>query len=190
MANYQAYEVREGEVLSRVEALCRHLTSGGHFTETTPVTLAEAELFLSDAYYWLRGELVKNGYNTTVGSTLTDVLHVLSQIQGLDAACQVEFSMPVSDTGEPNERYKGMAARRDRLTNEYLRGDALERLGATRDRSRSEYLELTGRSVQRKRDVYTDSDVVQPRFPRGYGQHKGSGARSGSETNLADPSQQ
>lgn len=186
MANYQAFEVKAGDVLNRVEALCRHLTNGGKFTESTPIKAADVDMFIDDSYYWLLGELSKNGYSTTVSDT--EAKAVLQQIQALDAAAQIEFSQPVTDTGEPNDRYKSMAARRDRLVVDYLKTEALERLGATRSINKSDYLEMTGRSVSRKRTVYTDTDVLPSRFPRGFGQRPGT-ARSVNPETLEDSTQ-
>jgi len=94
MANYSAFEVQQGGVLERVEAICRHLTSGGSFTDATPISLTDVEMFINDSYYWLCGELAKNGYSLTV--TDTEVKAVLGQIQALDAVAQVEFSQPVT----------------------------------------------------------------------------------------------
>lgn len=185
---YHVFEVTAGDVLNRIEAICRHLTEGGKFTDTTPARISDVEMFIDDAYYWLAGELVKHGYVLTI--TDTEALAVLQQIQALDAVAQIEFSQPVTDTGEPNERYKGLIARRDRLVKDYIQTDGLQRLGATKDRDKSTYLDLTGRSVDRKNTVYTNSDVVPSRFPRGFGQRKDRGRPSaGSPDNLADPNQ-
>ena len=172
--------------MNRVESLCRHLTAGGKFTTTTPIKTSDVEMALDDAYYWLLGELAKNGYSLAV--TDTEALAVLQQIQALDAATTIEFSQPTTDSGEPNDRYKSIAARRDRLVKDYLRTDALEQLGAARAQDKSDLVQMTGRSVARKDVVYTDPDVVPSRFPRGFGQRPG-GARAVNPTNLEDPSQ-
>ena len=185
--SYTSFERQTGGVLERVEAICRHLTTGGSFKDTSPIPLADVERFIDDAYYWLLGTLVEAGYSTTV--TAANVKAVLEQIQSLDAAAQIEFSMPGTD-GEENDRFKGLVARRDRLVGSMIRTDALQQLGATRERERSKYLDLTGRSRDRKRDVYTDSDVPQARFPRGFGQRADVPDRSGVETSGgADSSQ-
>lgn len=173
--------------MNRVEAICRHLTNGGKFTDSTPARVSDVEMFIDDAYYWLLGELAKNGYAIAV--TDTEAIAVLQQIQALDAATQVESGQPASDSGEPNDRYKGLVARRDRLVNDYLRTDALEQLGATRARDKSLNLDATGRSISRKNAVYTNSDVPQPRFPRGFGQRRDvqGTERPGGTDSLADP---
>lgn len=185
--NGTAFEANSGDVLRRVGAICRHLTSGGVFTDTTPVILASVEQFIDDGYYFVLGELVKNGYNPT--QTDTEVKAVLAQIQAADAACQVEYSMPVTDSGEPNDRYKAIAYRRDRIIKDYLQTDTLEQLGAVRDRNRSQYLDGMGRSIARKTTVYEDSDVPPARFPRGFGQRRDVPSRSGNNTPIggADP---
>ena len=188
MATYSgtAFEATSGDVLKRITAMCRHLTSSGNFTETTPVTLSAVEMFIDDAYYFVLGELVRNGFNPA--QTDTEAKSVLAQIQAADAACQVEYSMPVTDSGEPNDRYKALAYRRDRLIKDFMQTDALEQLGATRDRHKSTYLDGTGRSIDRKSTVYDDSDVVPARFPRGFGQRKDIPNRSGRNTSGgADP---
>lgn len=186
MSDYQAFELKSGGCLERVERLCRHLTSGGKFTDNTPVSIGDVLMSLDDSYYFILGDLAKNGYDTTIAGTLTNVLAVLEQIQAYDAAAAIEFGMPVSDTGEPNERFKGMVARRDRLITDYVRGDALQQLGATRSRARSTFLEGTGRSIDRKNTVYDNSDVVPSRFPRGYGQRRDVPNRSGVNGGGAD----
>lgn len=190
MSNYagSAFETTNNEILRRVAAVCRHLTQGGVFTETSPVTSAQVDLFIDDSYYFVLGELVKNGYNPT--QTDAEVKQVLAQIQSMDAACSVEYAMATNDSGEPNERYKALAARRDRLITDYLRSDALQQLGATRDRHKSQYLEATGRSVTRKDAVYDDTDVVPSRFKTGFGQRRDSprtkSGRYGSDS-TSDP---
>ena len=55
MANYDSYEVKEGGVLEHVEGLCRHLTQGGSFTDSTPVTLSDVERYIQSSYYWILG---------------------------------------------------------------------------------------------------------------------------------------
>ena len=188
MANYQGFETKDGGVLESVSAMCRHLTTGGQFREDSTVPLADVERYIDDSYYWLLGELARNGYAVT--QTDTEVKGALQSIQAMDAAVQVEFSVPTTAAGEENTRYRSLIARRDRLVRTLLETEALERLGATRDVAKSEYLEGTGRSVDRKREVYTSSDVVQPRFPRGFGKRKDVPERTGTETtHLADPSQ-
>ena len=182
-----AFEGKDGDVLRRVGAICRHLTSGGLFTDTTPVILASVEQFIDDGYYFVLGELVKNGYAQS--QTDTDVKAVLAQIQAADAACQVEYSMPVTDSGEPNDRYKAIAYRRDRLIKDYIQTDALQQLGATKSRNKSQYLDGTGRSIDRKTTVYDNTDVPASRFPRGFGQRRDVPNRSGNNTPIggADP---
>lgn len=184
MSSYSAFEVKEGGVLERVEAICRHLTSGGSFTDTTPVKLVDVELFIDDGYIFLVGELAKNGYATTV--TVDNVKKVLQLIQAVDAAVSVELAMPANDDGEENGRWKGLVARRDKLIKDYLQTDALEQLGATRARNKSAYLDATGRSVDRKNTVYDDTDIVPGRFPRGFGQRRDTPNRSGRNTNDVD----
>ncbi len=49
MATYSAYEIKQGGVLERVEAICRHLTQGGSFTDSTPITLTDVEMFIDDS---------------------------------------------------------------------------------------------------------------------------------------------
>lgn len=165
---YSSFEIKTGGLLERVEAICRHLTTGGSFTDASPVTLGDVEQFIDDAYYWLLGEMANNGFNTA--PTNTEVKGVLQQIQALDAAAQVEFAMPVTDTGEPNDRYKALVSRRDRLVRSMLTGKGLEALGATKAEDMSAHLMATGVSRDRKADVRGDSDLVPHRFPRGVGQ--------------------
>ncbi len=185
---YTGFEIKEGDVLHRVEALCRHLTTGGVFTNTSPTPLPDVERYIDDAYYWVLGELARNGYNIAV--TDTEAKAVLCQMQSLDAAVQLEYSQPVGDGEDENTRFRGLAARRDRLVGSFLQTDALEQLGAVRDRNKSSFVELTGRSRSRKATVYGDSDVPQARFPRGFGQRADVPSRSGTETSGgADPSQ-
>lgn len=187
MADYQSFELSTGEVLKRVEATCRHLTTGGVFNDSTNPTSSDVVRFIDNSYYWLLGELAKNGYAIAV--TDTEAKAVLQEMQALDAAVQVEFSQPVSSTGEENDRHKALAARRDRLVRSFLESDALEQLGATRARSKSTYLQGTGRSIDRKNTVYDNTDVVPARFPRGFGQRKDVPNRSGSQSYAsgADP---
>lgn len=184
MADYSGYEITGGQVLERVEALCRHLTTGGHFTESSPVPASDVLMFLDDSYYWIQGALQRHGYSAT--QTDTEVLGVLQQIQAYDAAAAVELSAPITDEAGENRRDSRMAARRDRLVSDYLATDSLEQLGATRDRAKGKYLEGTGRSIDRKETVYENNDVVAPRFPRGFGQNHTTPARSGTYTKLAD----
>lgn len=185
---YQSFERKEGDVLRRVEAVCQHLTTKGSFTDTSPVCLAHVEMYIDNSFYWVQAQLARHGFSLAV--TNDNVKGVLQEIQALDAAQQVEFSVPVTASGEPNERFKGLIARVTSLISGYFETDALEQLGQQRDRPRSKYLELTGRSRDRKRDVYAASDVVQPRFPRGFGQRGDIPDRSGVETGGgADPNQ-
>lgn len=190
MSNYSgtAFEAVDGEILRRVSGICRHLTTGGLFSETTPVPIASVEQFIDDSYYFVLGELAKNGYNPT--QTNVNVKAILAQIQSADAACSVEYSMPVTDEGEPNDRYKAIAARRDRLINDYVRTDVLFQFGGTRDRGLAQYLEGTGRSISTKQSTYENTDVVPARFPRGFGQRPDVPNRSGNNTpgGGADPS--
>src|SRR3989304_5962436 len=112
MANYAgtAWEAQDGDILRRVSGICRHLTSGGVFTETTPVTSSQVDQYIDDGYYFVVAELVNNGYAQT--QTDTEVKAILAQIQSADAACAVEYSMPMADNGEPNTRHAAMAQRR------------------------------------------------------------------------------
>lgn len=187
MSDYQSFELSTGEVLKRVEATCRHLTTGGSFNDTTSPTSSDVVRFVDNSYYWLLGELAKNGYAISV--TDTEAKAVLQEMQALDAAVQVEFSQPVSSTGEENDRHKALAARRDRMVRSFLESDALEQLGAVKARSKSTYLEGTGRSIDRKDTVYDNNDVVPGRFPRGYGQRRDVPSRSGTNAyrSGADP---
>ncbi len=187
MSNYQGFEVKDGGILDLVEATCRHLTSGGVFTESSTVRKTDVERFINTSYYWLIGEMARCGYNTTV--TLDTVKGALEQIQAVGAAVQVEFAVPTTSTGEENTRYRGLVAWRDRLVKNLLETDALQQLGAQRDRIPSTNLEGTGRSISRKTSVYGDTDMVPARFPRGFGQPKTTGNISGRDTaSGADPS--
>lgn len=188
MGNYQGFEVKEGGVLLRVASICRHLTTKGVFREDSPVPLADVERYIDDAYYWLMGQLSRNGYSTT--QTNANVLGALQTIQALAAAVKVEFSVPTTAAGEENTRYRGMVREREDMVKLLLESSALEEMGATVEEPKSGTLEGTGRSISRKSDVYTDSDIVKARFPRGFGKRTDVGDRSGSQAgNLADPSQ-
>lgn len=177
--SYSSFEIKTGGLLERVEAICRHLTTGGSFTDASPVTLGDVEQFIDDAYYWLVGEMANNGFG--MAQTNTEVKGVLQQIQALDAAAQVEFAMPVTDTGEPNDRYKALVARRDRLIKSMLGGFGLEALGASKSDTKSDLLLATGVSRDRKKDVTADTDLVPSRFPRGVGQEPSAPAPRSSD---------
>ena len=188
MANYQSFEVKEGGVLERVATICRHLTTKGIFLDTSPIPVADVERFIDDAYYWLLSQLNRNGYSKTQANT--DVKGALQTLQAIAAAVKVEFSVPTTATGEENTRYRGLVRERDDLVSLLLETDALEQLGATKDRAKSKYLQGTGRSIDRKRDIYIDSDIVPSRFPRGFGRRRDVPDRSGTDTaSGADPSQ-
>ena len=186
---YSSFEIKSGATLDQGRAICRALTVNGQFTDTSPVTAGDVDMFLDNSYYWLLGELTVDGYAITA-ITDTEVKAVLTQIHALDAAAQVEYSMPVTAQGEPNERWRSLVARRDYLVKTFLRGAGLERLGATRSINKSDYLELTGRSIATKQAVYDNTDVVAGRFPRGFGARRDIPQRSGSSAaGGADPSQ-
>lgn len=187
--SYLSFESATGNCLAQVRAICRALTVSGEFTDTGPITGTDVDMFLDNSYYWLLGELTQDGYAITA-ITDTEVKAVLTQIQALDAATQVEHSMPVTAQGEPNERWRSLVARRDYLVKTFLRGNGLERLGATRTTNKSDYLEGTGRSIAAKQAVYDNTDVVAGRFPAGFGARRDIAKRSGSQqSGGADPSQ-
>lgn len=177
--SYLGYEAREGEVLDRVQALCRNLTTGGKFTDSSSVPLSDVEQWLTDSYYRVSGELLRYGYGTAV--TAAQPLSVLSQIQALGCALQVELSARQGIT-EPNQRYQAMLGQWNGLIADYVRGGGLEQLGVSRARQTYQQPELTGRSVSRKNTAYSDTDATPARFPRGFGQSKQVPARSGTQT--------
>jgi len=188
VSNYQSFELKDGHVMDLVEGMCRHLTTGGQFTDSSTVKRADVENFINVAYYWLVGQMSRWGYSTTV--TADAVKAALENVQAIDAAVQVEFAVPVTSSGEENNRYRGLVARRDSIAQSLLQTDALEVMGAVRSKKMSTNLEGTGRSIDRKQTVYSDTDVVPARFPRGFGQRNDVSGVSGRDTPTgADTSQ-
>lgn len=179
MGNYPSFEVRAGEVLDQVEANSRYLTNNGVFDEDTPVPIANVEMFAGNAYHWVVGNLFAQGYGTTPAND--SVRAILTNIQALQTTVQVEAAMPTDERGEPNVRYRGFAAQRDQLVNVYIQQHALDQLGQTRATvaSKSAFLDLTGKSLDRKDTVYSDDDIPQARFPRGW-QKQEVGSKTGS----------
>lgn len=165
--SYSAFELTAGtSCLQTVEAYCRHLTSDGRFDTTSHPTLGQVERFLTQTYYQLQAILAEQGYNPT--QTDTQVVGYLENLNAVGAVGKVELTQPVTGTGEPNERFKEFrAAWRDGTA--FIGSDAFEALGGARTERVSAGVVLTGTSRSRKRTVAADSDLVQPRFPRGFG---------------------
>lgn len=169
---YLAYQTHEDELLDRVQARCRSLTTNGKFTDTTSPTRADVEQWITDSYYRVAGILRKAGYGTAV--TGSEALGILAQIQALGAAMTAQQSTRSGIT-EEDQKYRAMLGEWNGLVHDFIYGGMLEDIGGvTRARPLSQHLDATGRSQSRKTTVYSDSDVVPARFRRGFAQQPGS----------------
>ena len=167
--NYSAYEITHGAALEGVENKCQHLTQDGHFGDDTVPNSATVEAILTESYYRVAAELAANRY--AVAQTDTVVLGFLQRLNILDAALNIELSVPIVGPGEPNERYKALQAERDAMF-ALLRTNALTVLGAVASSSYSDLFAQTGVIRDDKEDVDTDSDIVPKRFRRGFMQSR------------------
>lgn len=164
------------DTFNRVTAYCRHIAGTAGFTDgTTRPGSTEVEYLLTDSYWEIAGLLERYGYSTA--QTNANVKSFLVGLHAVTAAIKVEQASPSSGTGEPNERFKAFQDTRARLE-ELIKSNALAQMGASKDRARSAYTIATGISESRKTSVEDDSDVVQPRFKRGWGQSTLTGGES------------
>lgn len=177
--SYTAYEARTGEVLERVQALCRNLTTQGKFTDSSPVPLSDVEQWITDQYWRLTGELLAYGFGTAV--TTDPARSVLSQIQALGAAMSVQLAGRTGIT-EPDQKYLSLQGQWQGLLTDWVRKGGLQELGASRTQPSRQQAELTGRSVSRKTTAYADTDATAARFPTGFGKSTKVAARSGVHT--------
>ena len=167
--SYTNWENNAGEALDLVEAWSSHAAEGtaGFGTATTP-TLAQVDAFLESAYNTVSVMLTGYGYGTAQAGSA--VKAVLTRAQALNASVDVELSTPVSAlSGEGSDRFIAMKDARDEL-NDLIRSDGLTHLGAARFERRGSFIYAGGVSRDRKRTVRGDTDLVHPRFARGWGQ--------------------
>lgn len=168
--SYTNWENTPDEARGLVEAWASHATQGtaGFGTATTP-TLAEVDGFLESAYNTVSVMLTSYGYGTA--QTGSAVMAVLTRAQALNAVIDVELSNPVVSTqsGEGNDRFIALKEARDDL-NSLIQSDGLSHLGAAQFDSRGAFVYAGGLSRSRKRSVRDNTDLVQARFPRGWGQ--------------------
>jgi len=135
-------------------------------------TLAQVETFLSQTYYQLQGLLAEQGYAPT--QTDTEVVGYLENLNAIGAVIKVELAHPVTGSGEPNERFKEFRVHWNDGT-AFIGTDGFEALGGTRTEQVADGVALTGTSRSRKRTVESDTDLVRPRFRRGFGQRTDTG---------------
>lgn len=146
----------------------RHIAGGDGYGTATNPTQAQVFAFLDNSYYEIALALQNYGYSLTQSGSA--VRGVLSGLQGLDTAVKIELTAPTNTlTGEGNDRFIALKAERDRLM-ALIMSDGLAAMGATVTKSRGAHVVLTGKSKDAKQAIYDDTDAVQPRFPRGWGQ--------------------
>lgn len=155
-------------VLNSVTAYTRHIAGTAGFGTATFPTLAEVYAFLDDSYFEIATMLTSYGYSQS--QTGSAVMGVLSSLQAYETALKIELTQPASTTSdEGNDRFKALKAARDRLT-KLIENDGLARLGADKLDPRSGGIVATGVSRSAKLTRYENTDTVQPRFRRGFGQ--------------------
>ena len=180
---YTAYERTQGAALEGVEAKCQHLTQDGSFTDDTVPSDVSVSQTLTESYYRVAAELAAAGYAVT--QTDTEVLGFLQRLNILDAALNIELSVPIVGPGEPNERYRALQMERDAMF-ALLKTQALTVLGAEKGSSYSDLFAQTGVIRDDKRDVDSDSDLVPKRFRRGFMQSGDVSAPTAATSNSED----
>lgn len=166
---YRAYEESAGSsVIKSVEGHCRHLTDGGTFSTGSIPTLELVEQWIDEGYADIQMHLSDQGYSTSIPSTSTAALNFLGRLNAYAAIMQVELSHPTTGRGEPNDRYEEYRRRYDRGVT-MIGTEALSRMGVSRETELSAFVEVGGTSRPDKRALAEDSDLVRPRFERGFG---------------------
>jgi hypothetical protein len=165
--SYTAYESRSGEVLDRVQAICRQQTTAGKFTDSTTPPLTDVEQWITDSYYSVIGDLLYNGFGTTTTDPIT--ISILSQIQALWTARMVQLSSRSGIT-EPDQKLIELKQQYNDLVRPWIMGGKLADLGMSRTRPTAQTMHMTGSSESRRTTALADSDRIRSRFPRGFGQ--------------------
>ena len=62
--SYTAYESRSGEVLDRVQAICRQQTTSGKLADSTNPPLTDVERWITESHCRLVGHLLYSGFGT------------------------------------------------------------------------------------------------------------------------------
>lgn len=155
-------------VLNTVTAYTRHIAGTAGYGVATYPTLQDVYGFLDDSYFEIITMLTAYGYSQT--QTGSVVMGMLSSLQAYETALKIELTQPANTSSdEGNDRFKALKDARDRLV-KLIENDGLAELGAVKLRQRSALIVATGISRDEKRERYEDTDVVQPRFRRGFGQ--------------------
>jgi len=165
--SYTAYESRSGEVLDRVQAICRQQTTGGKFTDSTTPPLNDVEQWITDSYYSVVGDLLYNGFGTA--TTDSTVISILSQIQALATARMVQLSSRSGIT-EVDQKLVQLKQEYNDLVRPWIMGGKLADLGLSRARPTAQTMYMTGSSETRRTAALADTDRIRSRFPRNFGQ--------------------
>lgn len=169
--SYTGYEAVANNIITMVQEHCRHITDDGEFSPSTIPPLSTVELWIAETYSDLNAHLAAAGY--TIPVTDTEAIAFLERLNVYGTVLQVELSHPVTGRrGRENDRYKtyrdGYNAGLKLITDT----DSLSALGAAKDTNFSSFVHVGGTVRSEKQDSYKDNDIMQPRFPRGFGRDR------------------
>jgi len=182
--SYSNWDAVANDALNRMTAYTRHVAGTAGFGSATFPTLAEAQLFLDDAYYEIGGLLQGGGY--AVAQTNATVRGFLCSLQAITAVVKIELTQPAIG-GRDNERYKALVAQKEQLE-EQIKSRSLTEMGAVKSADYADHVHIGGISKGRKTTVESDTDLVKHRFRRGWGQHPGRIASTDESSTYKDSS--
>ncbi len=167
---YTSYEVAANNTIKLVQEHCRHLTEDGEFTPASKPVLTTVELWITETYHDLNAHLAAAGY--TIPVTDTEAIGFLERLNVYGTVLQVELSHPITGRrGRENDRYQTYRAQYNAGLKIIAETDALSALGAAKDANLSQFVHAGGTQRSEKNDSYKDTDIMQPRFPRGFGRN-------------------
>ena len=167
---YTSYEITANNTIKLVQEHCRHLTEDGEFTVSSKPTLATVELWITETYHDLNAHLAAAGY--TIAVTDAEAIGFLERLNVYGTVLQVELSHPITGRrGRENDRYQTYRDQYDAGLKIIAETDALSALGAAKDANLSQFVHAGGTQRSEKDDSYKDKDILQPRFPRGFGRN-------------------
>jgi len=167
--SYSNWDAVANNALNRMTTYTRHVAgTAGYGTATLP-SLTEAEALLDDSYYEIASLLQSYGY--AIAQTDAEVQGFLTGLQAVSGAVKIELTQPAIG-GRENERYRALVAQLERME-KLIKTGGLAEMGASKSSDFADRVHIGGISRDRKTTVESDTDLVQHRFRRGWGQHGG-----------------
>jgi hypothetical protein len=152
--------------VAEVQALTRHLLTGGVFDEISRPTIGEVEIFINYASAQLNGALAGAGF--TVPVTQSTVLYELDAWVVAKAAMYVELTQPGAGYSDDQTSRTAVFERLAQMASEYvaMNANGWQELGAAFSSTTGAGLSFTAMNKRSERTDPTVTTREQPLFRR------------------------